>query len=122
MFFVRPFAFSHEVNQKVCDEVSYDGKITLSRIDHSQNYELHKNVQCLQLVFVRMKLIKNELYGLILLQYHVITYSLLNVFEHTFSILTKSSLGISELFLFNRMLRGKPLKKCFFQTCIMYLN
>ena len=92
--FVRPFAFSHEVDQKVCDEVSYDGKITLSRIDHSQNYELHKNVQCLQLVFVRMKLIKNELYGLILLQYHVITYSLLNVFEHTFSILTKSSLGI----------------------------
>ena len=94
MFFVRSFAFSYEVHQKVCDEVSYDGKITLSRIDHSQNYELHKNVQCLQLVFVRMKLITNELYGLILLQYHVITYSLLNVFEHTFSILTKSNLGI----------------------------
>ena len=104
MFFVRPFAFPHEVDQKVCDEALYDWKnITLSRIDHSQNYELHKNVQCLQLVFVRMKLIKNELYGLILLQYHVITYSLLNVFEQTFSILMKSSLGISDLFLFNLM-------------------
>ena len=84
------FTFLHEVDQKLCDGVSYDWKITLSRIDHCQNYELHKNVQCLQLVFVRMKLIKKWIIWFDgLWRGHVITYSLLNVFEHTFSIITR---------------------------------
>ena len=100
------FTFLHEVDQKLCDGVSYDWKITLSRIDHCQNYELHKNVQCLQLVFVRMKLIKKWFYMvwwfMARSRNHVfIVKRIWTYFFYNYKALVV--LGISELFLFNLM-------------------